>query len=283
MKVVFRIIDSMNHQTETLTSLKGLMDTHFHTQAMRRKGVDVEALLQGLFEAGFAGGIDIGVDDDDLPLRTPLLDRFPQLKLSAGIGPWGVEEGKASIDSQLNELERRIRQHTIHCIGEIGLDGYWRYGTPQAQEELFIRQMEMADAMDLPIIIHNREADTRTGEIITRHPPKRGGILHCFSGTRELADIALERGFYISFAGPITYKRNDELRQILRDVPADRLLLETDSPYLSPEPFRGTVNTPQRMPYIYDKVAQVRDIAVEELAARIRTNFSNLFSQDDRT
>lgn len=281
-KGVLRIIHSMKRQPETTTPLMGLMDTHFHTQAMKRKGVDVERLLQDIFDAGFAGGIDVGVDADDLPSRTPLLDRFPQLKLSAGIGPWGVEDGKPPIDRQLQELEQHVGRHAVHCIGEIGLDDYWHYGTRQSQEELFIRQIEMADTLDLPIIVHNREADERTKEIVCRHSPKHGGILHCFSGTRELADIAIERGFYISFAGPVTYKRNDELREILKNIPMDRLLLETDSPYLSPEPLRGTVNTPQRMPYVYDKAAEILQIPVANLAARIRTNFATLFSQAGR-
>lgn len=276
---VFRIIiHTMKQQPETTTPLEGLMDTHFHTQAMRRKGIDVECLLRNLFDNGFAGGIDVGVDADDLPLRTPLLDIFPRLKLSAGIGPWGVEDGKPPLDQQLQTFAECVERHGVHCIGEIGLDNYWHYGTQQLQEELFIRQIEMADTMDLPIIIHNREADIRTGEIIDQHPPKRGGILHCFSGTQELADLALERGFYISFAGPITYKRNEELREVLKRIPQDRLLLETDSPYLSPEPLRGTANTPQRMPYIYDKAAEILQVTVSELAARIRTNFANLFS-----
>lgn len=269
----------MKQQPETTTPLEGLMDTHFHTQAMRRKGIDVECLLRNLFENGFAGGIDVGVDADDLPLRAPLLDSFPQLRLSAGIGPWGVEEGKPPIDHQLRELAQCVGLHEVHCIGEIGLDDYWRYGTQRLQEELFIRQIEMADTMNLPIIIHNREADTRTGDIINRHPPKRGGILHCFSGTQRLADLALAHGFYISFAGPVTYKRNDGLREVLKHIPQDRLLLETDSPYLSPEPLRGTANTPQRMPCIYDKAAEILQTPVEDLAARIRTNFSTLFSQ----
>lgn len=274
---------SMNHHIETTTSIRGLLDTHFHTQAMDRKGIDTLKLLEDLFAQGFAGGIDVGVDDDDLPLRTPLLDKFPQLKLSAGIGPWGVEDGKPSIDDQLTKLTQVLGRHPVHAVGEIGLDNYWHYGTPQTQEALFIRQIELADTLGVPIIVHNREADTRTQEIIKQHPPKQGGILHCFSGTQELADMALERGFYISFAGPITYKRNDGLREILARIPIERVLLETDSPYLPPEPFRGMPNTPQRMPYIYDKAAEVKDISVGELAEQLRRNFATLFSQADRS
>lgn len=260
--------------------MTGLMDTHFHTQAMARKGVDVEKLLQDLFSAGFAGGIDVGTECDDLPLRADRLAPYPRIKLSAGIGPWGIDDGREPIDAQIGTMVAAIERYTTDCIGEIGLDAYWKYGTPALQEELFIRQIELADTLDLPIIIHNRDADERTGEILKAHPPKRGGILHCFSATMDLAEIALERGFYISFAGTITYKKNGYLRDILRDLPLERVLLETDSPYLSPEPLRGTVNTPLRMPFIYDVAATVRQMPVSELAQAIRTNFATLFSAD---
>ncbi len=225
-----------------------------------------------------AGGIDIGVDCDDLGQRSLLVKDFPFIKQSAGIGPWGVDEGKPSIDAQLEILEHQIDTFGACAIGEIGLDNHWKYGTEALQEELFTKQIEMANKKNLPIIIHNRQADLLLGNIIAKTTFAKPGLIHCFQGTLELALLAIEQGFYISFAGPLTFKKNQGMRDILSEIPLDRILLETDSPYLSPEPYRGQINTPLMMSHIYETAASVKAMSVEELATQIQTNFQAFLS-----
>ncbi len=264
----------------TYNAPSGLVDSHFHILAMQSKGIEITSLLQQLTTSGFAGGIDVGVSCDDLGIRTSILAGYPTIMRSAGIGPWGVEDGSDPMTVQLETLVSQNETYGADYIGEIGLDNYWKYGTVELQERLFIQQIELADQLKLPIIIHNREADAQTTRILKEHAPTNGGILHCFSGSDELADIALELGLYISFAGPITYKRNIHLREILARIPADRLLLETDSPYLSPEPYRGTVNTPLRMENIYAEAAAVRNTTSEELAMQLQKNLLAVSGRD---
>lgn len=240
-------------------------DTHFHMAAMQEKGIDIPALLSRMEEEGYEG-IDIGTVADDLPARRRLLagHAFP---LSAGIGPWGVGQ-------PLDALRANIAACGPVCaIGEIGLDNHWKdYGTPAQQEALFEAQIGLADELHLPIIIHSREADAQMERILLRHTFPRPGIMHCFEGGRRLLDVALRQGFFISFSGVITYKHNEWLADLLTLVPDDRLLLETDSPYLAPVPVRGRTNTPLNIPHTYAFAAKARGISVERLQALVRAN-----------
>lgn len=261
--------------------MEQLIDTHFHLLEMKKRGLDPHDMLEDLFAAGFFGGIDIGVAEDDLDERSAILDRFPRMKRAAGIGPWGAQ-GDEPIEMIVSRFSSYIAGKRVDCIGEIGLDQHWKYGTAERQMELFRRQVQLAEQLHLPIIVHTRDADAYMAQALDEAPLSYGGIMHCFSSGRELAEQALDRGMYISFAGPITYKKNTALRELLAEVPLDKLLLETDSPYLSPEPFRGKVNTPFRMVEIYAMAAQVRQMDVQELAKAVKRNFTRLFAQRDK-
>jgi TatD DNase family protein len=261
--------------------MEHLIDSHFHLLEMQKKGIDPDKILEAMQSTGFAGGIDIGVEENDLFRRTALLEHYPQIMRAAGIGPWGAQG-----DEPIGEIVSRFIDHieNLRCdaIGEIGLDYHWNYGTVERQIQLFSDQARLADRMGVPIIIHTRNADSDMMHLLDTLPLKTRGIMHCFSSSWDLAKKALDRGFLISFAGPITYKKNQQLRDTLKKVPTDRLLLETDSPYLSPEPYRGTVNTPLRMVEIYTKTAEIKNLSLEELIITVKENFTRLFSQDDR-
>ena len=263
------------------TNMHNLIDTHFHLLEMKKRGIDPSSLLEDLFSAGFAGGIDIGVSENDLGEREPILDRFPSILRAAGIGPWGAQ-GEEPIEEIMLRFIAHTAGHRVDAIGEFGLDHHWNYGTGERQRDLCVAQMELAERSGLPVIIHTRDADGDMMDILSERAPSHGGIMHCFSSGWPLAERALEAGMYISFAGPITYKSNHALREVLSKVPIDRLLLETDSPYLSPEPFRGKTNTPFRMREIYAMAARTRMLPVEELAEAIKENFARLFPQTGR-
>lgn len=258
---------------------KDLLDSHFHILAMKEKGIDVDLLLRELFGDGFYGGIDIAVEADDYKRRLEYARNYPKLKFSIGVGPWGLEEGNKSTKEQLQIVEEVLINHkdVFSFIGEIGLDNHYdTYGTKKEQEEFFISQIEMANTYNLPIIVHSREAVEQTANILKIHKSRNGGIIHCFSASELLLETALNEGFYISFAGPITYKNSTNLCSILKKVPLSSLLLETDSPYLPPVPYRGTVNTPKNMVLIYQKVSEILNIDYDTLVQTVKENFVRL-------
>lgn len=274
---------------------RNLVDSHFHTQSMLHRGMDVFSAYDRLFGAGFAGGIDIGCTHDDLPERAGLLKNYPAILLAGAMGPW--EAGKSethgspeeaefstlkTTDQLLEELEileNNIKEYKVSFIGEIGLDYYWKYGNPEKQHLLFETQMKWASRMGLCVLIHDRDADGDTAEVIKRLGPDKGGIIHCFDGSETVLKTALERNYYISFAGNLTYKSSDNLREILKRVPLDRLLFETDSPYLTPVPMRGRPNSPENVFYTYSCASEVLNISLDSLKERVLENFKELCSR----
>ena len=271
---------------------RNVIDSHFHTQSMLQRGMDVFSLYDRLFDGGFAGGIDIGCTNDDLPKRSDLLKDYPAILLSGAMGPWeaGRSETKpvepeyeyqsaksiSQIESELDILKENIIRYKASFIGEIGLDYYWDYGTKEKQHLIFETQMRWASEMGLRVLIHDRDADADTADVIRRLGPDRGGVIHCFDGSPIVLEAALEKGYFISFAGNLTYKRNTDLRQMLRRVPMDRLLLETDSPYLAPVPLRGQSNNPSFIIHTYECAAETLGMNAEDLAIIIKDNYDRL-------
>lgn len=251
----------------------GMIDSHFHLLAMQAKGIETIGLLNEMQELSMQG-LDVGIDFDDLAKRSSLLADYPFIHLSAGIGPWGVGSGQLPVIQQLDALSASLQAYKVCAIGEIGLDNHWDYGTKKSQSELFVSQMDMAQQRDLPIIIHSREADREISDLLRGRTFARQGIMHCFQGSKELALLAVSKGMFISFAGPITYKANAEMREIFKAIPPDHILLETDSPYLSPVPCRGKTNTPLHMVHIYEAAASLLGMGIGDLIVQMQSNFS---------
>jgi TatD DNase family protein len=172
---------------------------------------------------------------------------------------------------------------TAHCtapktvgIGEIGLDYYYSIDHMHDQKELFELQLDIAHRKRMPINVHSRDAEQDTVAILKNYPGLRGAI-HCFSGSREFAFQALDLGFYISVSGVVTFPKNTQLQEIIKNLPLDRLLMETDAPFLAPLPFRGKINEPSYIVHIAQKIAELFEIPVEEIAEKTNDNFFNLF------
>lgn len=264
-------------------------DTHFHYSSMiqisKENQICEEYLEQESIETLFNScnfqGMDIGTNCDDLETRYKALEKYTNIHLSAGIGPWATDRYE-SIKEQNSILKENIKKYPISAIGEIGLDNFWHYGTVEAQENLFNTQLDLAEELNLPIIIHSRDADSQMINILNDRELKNGGIFHCFSSSIELANFALKKGLLISFAGPITYNKNQELRDILSTVPLDRLLLETDSPYLPPEPYRGKHNSPFLIPLVYSKASEINKFSIEKISEAVSMNFLNLLGNPKR-
>jgi len=248
-------------------------DSHFHILCLKEKGMDCQAILSEMDTEGMEG-IDIGTVMDDLPQRRELLKGHDAYALSAGIGPWGVGQSVETLAQMI------LRYGPVCAIGEIGLDNHWKdYAGEKEQEALLLRQVELAADMNLPTILHIREADQQIQNILKNHHFPLMGIMHCFEGNEETCRLALDKGFYLSFSGAITYKGNEWMEKLIRMVPDDRLLAETDSPYLAPVPLRGKRNTPLNISYTYERLASVRRTDVRELATQTKANLHAFVAQ----
>ncbi len=259
------------------TTYSHLIDSHFHLRAIERKGVDLSSLLDAMEREGMHG-IDVGLECDDLSERIERFGRWKHIRFAAGIGPWGVGDGQSPMEQQVERLVCQLDGGGAVAIGEIGLDNHWQYGSPTLQERLLLIQMDLAEERNLPVIIHNREADDQFITILSHRSFSRRGIFHCYQGGEELAHLAIEKGFFISFAGPLTYKANGRMQELFAALPLSAILLETDSPYLSPVPLRGRTNTPCSMIHIYRQAAQLRGMELESLAEAIWENYHSFLA-----
>jgi len=268
------MVTIMNENTPYYANL---IDSHFHLLSMKEKGFTISTVLDEMETRGFSGGIDIGIDSTDHLQRVALVKEYPFMRIASGIGPWGATH-KQPVSEMVNALAGLFVNSMPDAIGEIGLDFYHNYGTVDKQKELLIEQIELAHYLKLPIIIHTRDADEEMKKVLEQYSYPHGGIIHCFSSSMDFATFALNKGFLLSFAGPITYKKNDELRKVLAYTPLSSLLLETDSPFLAPQTFRGKPNTPTFISLIYEKAAEVKGVEVSEIIKCVNENFSTIFA-----
>lgn len=182
------------------------------------------------------------------------------------------------MDNQLEEIEKIAQNEKVVAIGEIGLDYHWNKLNKELQKQVFIKQIQLANKLNLPIVIHTREAVMDTLEILKNTcPTVKPGVFHCCPLNVELVKEALKLGFYISFAGPVTFKNSKNAEEIAKMVPLDRMLIETDSPYLAPEPVRGTRNDSRNVRYIAEKISAFKGVSVENIAKATYDNALNVF------
>ena len=178
----------------------------------------------------------------------------------------------------LEEIENLGKTKKVVAIGEIGLDYYWNKENKELQKEAFIEQIKIANKLDLPIVIHTREAVMDTLQILKENTVNKKGIFHCCPLNRELVKEALKLNFYISFCGPVTFKNSKNAAEIIEMVPNDKMLIETDSPYLSPEPLRGRRNDPRNVEYVAQKIADVKGLEIEQIADSTYKNALEIFN-----
>ena len=195
-----------------------------------------------------------------------------------GIHPNEISETREEIDKDLTQIEKIAKYEKTVAIGEIGLDYHWVQDTKDLQRYAFLEQIKLANKLNLPIVIHSRDAIMDTIDILKNEiKPKKQGILHCCQLNKDLVKAGLDAGFYISFAGPVTYKSSKNANDIIEMVPEDKILIETDCPYLSPEPNRGKRNDSRNVKYVAEKIAKVKGKKVEEIAEITYTNAKRIF------
>ena len=247
-------------------------DTHAHYDD-RAFDEDREALLAEMPEADVGLILNPGCDAESSEAALALAEKFDFVYAAVGIHPEEIEKYTQESFARIGELARHPK---CVAIGEIGLDYYWDDSRKEEQKALFRRQAELALSLDKPVIVHDREAHGDSLEIVRRYPELRG-VFHCFSGSREMAEELLKRGWYLGFDGPITYKNARKALEVLKICPRERILLETDSPYLSPVPRRGKRNDSRNLRTIAEKTAEIKGVSVEELARVTAENGKRLF------
>ena len=250
-----------------------LFDTHAHYNDdafdQNRKG-----LLDALPDAGVGAVVIPGVDVESSRSALALAESRPWLFAAAGIHP---EDCAGCTDADFDAIRALCAHEKVVAIGEIGLDYYWPENPPRDfQKEVFRRQIELALELDLPVIIHDREAHGDSLDIVREYPALRG-VFHCFSGSPEMAQELLKRGWYLGFNGPITYKNARRAPEVAAITPLDRMVVETDAPYLTPVPFRGKRNDSRYLSYVLETLATWKGVTPEEMANIALENGKRLY------
>ncbi len=256
---------------------KGCIDSHFHLFHMKNRGMQETEIINYCFSNGLAYALDIGINRANFALRAETAGKIPQLFTAHGYYPSECENSK--IDSDIEYLKEILLQDKkAVALGEIGLDYFRMQGTRELQISLLEKQLKLADELSLPVVIHSRDAEEDTLSVLASYSPERKGIIHCYSYSAETALKFCELGYHISFAGNATYKNADIIQNAARSVPLEKLLLETDAPFLSPQKVRSKPNHPGFIGYTYDYIAELRQIPLEELVFSVRKNFLKLFN-----
>jgi TatD DNase family protein len=251
-----------------------IWDTHAHLDDPRYKD-DFAQVLENMKRSQISRILNVGYDLPSSERSLRLAHQYEHVYAAVGVHPHDAADATLETWERLTQL---AKDEKVIGWGEIGLD-YFRDLSPRSmQKEVFIQQIELADQMRLPIIIHNRDSHEDILKIVKEHNPKLGGVFHCYSGSWEMAKSLLNLGFYISFAGPLTYKNARHTVEVAKNVPLDRFMVETDSPYLTPEPFRGKRNEPSYVREIVARIAEIRNLDFSEVAEQAFQNANHLFS-----
>ena len=250
-----------------------IFDTHAHYDADQFAS-DREAVLTALPAAGVGLVVDPGCDVASSREAVALAERFDHVYAAVGIHP---EDCDGCTDADFDVIRELCRREKVVAVGEIGLDYYWKENPPRDfQEQVFRRQIELALELDLPVIIHDREAHGDSLRIVLDYPGLRG-VFHCFSGSPEMAQELLKRGWYLGFDGPVTYKNARRAPEVAAVTPLNRIVVETDAPYMAPEPVRGRRNDSRHLPYVIAKLAEWKQVTPEEMTAVTWDNGRRLF------
>jgi TatD DNase family protein len=256
-----------------------LVDSHCHLDYPDFAEEGLPEIVSRAKSAGVGHMLTICTEISKFPQILAVAKAFPFINCTVGTHPHHAAEA-GEINVSREEIVALTRDAKVIGIGETGLDYYYEHSPPKEQQKVFATHIEAALETSLPLVIHTRDADDDTVRLMRDvGAAKARGVMHCFSGGQKLADEALNLGFYISFSGIITFKKAEELREVVRHVPLDRILVETDSPYLAPVPHRGKRNEPSFVVHTAQMIAELKGVAAEEVARRTTENFFTLFSK----
>lgn len=252
-----------------------LVDSHCHLDYNDFED-DLDEIIANMKENGVTAALNAGNSIETLADQLELSARYPFIYTAAGVHPHNADEFTELTAARLVDATGHKK---VVAIGECGLDYYYDYSSVENQRKVFAEHIKAAQETGLPLIIHTRDADDDTIAMLDEYYREKPftGELHCFSGSARLAEFALSIGFYISASGMITFNKSGELREIFAGLPTERLLVETDSPFLAPVPLRGHRNEPANVRYVAEKLAQVKNLSFEEIAKATSENFYRLF------
>ena len=253
-----------------------LIDSHCHLDFDRFRK-DRDAVVKAAEKAGLLAIINPGVDLKSSRAAVALADNYPMVFAAVGIHPHGAKTFDRETKRQLRELAQHPK---VVAIGEIGLDFYRNYSPPAAQQSAFEAQLELAGELDLPVIVHDRQASQETMSILERWTSSgapRGGVLHSYSAGVEWIDSVTEIDFFIGISGPVTFPQATDLHQVAEAAPLDRLFIETDAPFLTPNPYHGRRNEPAYVRYIAEKIATLRGLPPRQVGKQTTKNVAKLF------
>lgn len=252
-----------------------LIDSHAHIDD-QKFNEDREAVLENARAAGIEIIINPGADEESSYRAVEMSEKYPIVYATVGIHPHDAKDYEPQKHDVL--LREWAKKDKVVAIGEIGLDYHYDYSPRDIQQDVFIRQMIIAKEVKLPIVIHNRESMEDMVRILKEHfAPEYGGIMHSYSGSVEMAEVFLEMGFYLSISGPLTFSNARKLPEVVAMMPLDRLLVETDSPYLTPTPHRGKRNEPAYVRFVAAEIARIRGISLEEVSEITTENARKVF------
>lgn len=250
-----------------------IFDTHAHYDD-RQFEEDREELLGSMREQGVGMIVDAGSDIASWDKIGQLTEQYPFIYGAIGVHPDEVGELD---EEKMQRMEKLLSGEKMVAVGEIGLDYYWDKEKRDLQKKWFIRQLELARQLDLPVIIHSREAAADTMEIMKQHAKGLDGVIHCFSYSPEQAKEYVKMGFYLGIGGVVTFKNAKKLKEVVQEIPLEALVLETDSPYLAPVPHRGKRNNSQNLVYVAEEIAALKGVSYEEVVRQTTENAKKLY------
>jgi TatD DNase family protein len=252
-----------------------LFDTHVHLNA-EQFDEDLEEVISRAREAGVEKMVVVGFDRPTINRAMELIEQYEFLYASIGWHPVDAIDMK---DEDLAWIEELSNHSKVVAIGEMGLDYHWDKSPKDVQKEVFRKQIHLAKKVKLPIIIHNRDATQDIVDILREEGAEEvGGIMHCFSGSPEIAQECVDMNFYISLGGPVTFKNAKKPKEVAKEIPLEKLLIETDCPYLAPHPNRGKRNEPAYVKLVAEQIAELKEVSLEEVENITTENAKKLFN-----
>ena len=255
--------------------MTSFIDTHCHLDKL--ESTPEEAVIEAK-DAGVQRMLTISVDESSLDFVSNAVRQFTEVFGSVGFHPHDASALTEALEDRIRKLAQEEKK--LVAIGETGLDYHYMYSPVEVQQQVFRKQLRLAEELNLPVVMHSREAETDTLKILKDIPVKSLGVAHSFTSSFEMARTLVEMGWYLGINGIVTFKNAEDIREVVRWLPLDKLLLETDSPFLAPIPFRGKPNKPAHIPAIATFIAELRDISLQELAEQTSENAQRLFNFD---
>ncbi len=254
-------------------------DSHSHYNDEKFDG-DREQIIEKTYKEGITKFVCAGYNIPSSIMSLELAQKYEYIYSICGISPNDIPQFEEELWKDIDKISKiatNNKEKKLVAIGEIGLDYYWNKENKELQKQAFIKQIELANKLELPIVIHSRDAGIDTIDIIKTHKVEKCGVFHCCQANQEMVKQGLELGYYISFAGPITFKNARNAVEIVKMVPLNKILIETDSPYLTPEPNRGKRNDCRNVKYVAQKIAEIKNLPIEEVAKATYENAMKIF------